>query len=438
MKNYLFFIFSLCILASFASCQEEDFGVTSEEVAASAYANNFIKEYGPIAADQDWGFKPTSFIGTRAGEESYYHYRFTPQSKTHWDIYKTITAQDKNRWDMEIEIGPTWWVPEEDKTFAAANYQGHVQQPEKDYVNQYLIDHKDQGDTSCGLDSYLIYDLGNLNQGDNLGHMDQLSFDNVHFQAYNNGSSEFDYYVTNTAISDPWYRNSRTSEEIHNHYRFYMIPGYGLYLCFDYPDANDGTYDKIYNDWVLKIQPGDMSRSKTARRVFCEDLGNTHDWDFNDVVYDYIQYTDNVAQIKIYAVCGTLPIYFTINGKIVKLSLTEIGAGILNWSWTESDEIHRLLGNKKKPDNTYDQIPYSANARATYYVKCSDIMDLGIMRETDGGKPWYCIPSKQTGKVPFMIACPVGTTPSPEDVDIKTTYTKFSKYPSNPYIIWWQ
>lgn len=455
MRNNLFLLIFICCLTAFVSCQDEDFGVTTEEVAASAYANNFIKAYGPIAPEQDWGFKSTMLTGTRAGSESYIHYRFTYRNSG-WDNMKSITAQDGNKWDMEVEIGSG--IVKEDKEFAAANYQGHVQQPEKNYVNQYLINHPDEGDTSCGLDSYLIYDLGNLNKGPNVGHMDQLTFDDQHFQAYNNGSSNYDYYVTNTAINDPWYRDSECSKEIHNHYRFYYIPagvgedGYqfpgGLYLCFDYGGKQQNLFDNIYNDWVLKIQPGDMSRQSAARRVFCEDLGNTHDWDFNDVVYDYVQVTTNKAKIEIKAVCGTLPIYFTVNGSTVRPSYTQTGAGIT--SWAPSEEIHELLGGKPDRNNFYQQIEYGTprdfwrwegiiytHYATEYYVECSDIMDLGIKRQTDTGEPWYCIPSQQTGKVPFMIACPVGTTPSPEDVNIKTTYPNFTKYPSNPYIIWW-
>lgn len=434
MKTYFALSVTLLATAVFSGCREADLGFSEEAISREkfekAYTENFEKEYGKISAEQSWGFTSTN-CGTRAGSESYYHYRLVQNDN--WDTQKSITAQDGKNYEMQIEVTNKDWSPvEEDKTFVSANYQGPVQQPEKDYVRQYLIDHPDEGDTSCALDSYIIYNLGYLNNGANVGHMDELYFDEEHFQSYN-GSIGYDYYVTNTDITDPWYRDSENSKEIHDHYRFYFIPGYGLYLCFDYGGKEQDKFDNIYNDWVLKIQPGDMSRLNAARRVFCEDLGSTHDLDFNDVVYDYIQYTEKLAEIKVYAVCGTLPIYFTINGsQDFKMTYySENGWGHNNDF--SRKEIHAICGG----ESYKNQIYYNSTPYADLKVECSDIMSLGIMRETDDGKPWYCIPSEQVGKTPFLIACPVGTEPQAEDQNISLKYPKFIGYPSNPYIEWW-
>lgn len=444
MKKILLFLFSIVL---FSSCQDENFGYTKEEIAMEKYAKNFTKTYGEIDPNQTWGFVENINTLTRAHQSDYHHYRIKQQDG--WDNQKSFTCVDGKNYAVEHEIGSeiNWTVgynygtnvAKDDMSFIEENYKGPVQQPEKDYVRNYLIEHPDDGDTTCALDSYLIYNLGYLNNGNNVGHMDELYFDDEHFQSYN-GSIGYDYYVTNTDIKDPYYHDTqKTGDEfnVHNHYRFYFIPADeksdfegGLYLCFDYNDPTDG-FDNVYNDWVLKIQPGDMYKQGSAHRVFCEDLGSTHDLDFNDVVYDYLQMTESISQIKIYAVCGTLPIYFCMNGEKVKLSLTSGGAGV-GWAWSRAPEIHELLGGKSS-----EQIYYNANGYGTFYAKCSNIMNLGIMRETDSGMPWYCIPSQQIGKVPFLISCPVGTTPSPEDVNIETTYTKFVGYPSNPYIIWW-
>ena len=118
----------------------------------------------------------------------------------------------------------------------------------------------------------------------------------------------------------------------------------GWYLAFDYSyDAVDQTYghwdaennvwvvegvekraihpaDGYYSNYIVKITPGKertntsipIIKSKTAR-VMCEDLGNTYDFDFNDLVFD-VYYTGNstngyTANITVQAVGGTLPIY---------------------------------------------------------------------------------------------------------------------------------
>lgn len=445
MKKYFVLSVSLLSAAAVSSCREADLGFSEEEIARvqfeKAYTENFEKDYGKISAEQAWGFYSTS-CGTRAGSESYHHYRIKQQDG--WDSQKSFKCIDGKNYAVEHEVGSSidWTeghnggtnVAKDDMKFIEANYQGPVQQPEKEYVRQYLISHPNQGDTSCALDSYIIYNLGYLNNSDNVGHMDELTFDDEHFQSYN-GSTGYDYYVTNTDIDDPWYRDSQNSNEIHNHYRFYLIPADpannfagGLYLCFDYGGKEQDKFDGVYNDWVLKIQPGDMSRLHAARRVFCEDLGSTHDLDFNDVVYDYIQFTETLAEIKIYAVCGTLPVFFTYNGQKAN---TKIDAN--SDTWTETPEIHELLGRQ-----TNQRVYYNSTAHGTFYVQCDDIMNFGIMREEVNGKPWHCIPSQQIGKIPYLIACPVGTEPQAEDQNISLKYTKFVGYPSNPYIKWWE
>ncbi len=47
---------SMASLAILASCQDEDFGYTTQDVRNSVYARNFEKHYGKIAADQTWDF----------------------------------------------------------------------------------------------------------------------------------------------------------------------------------------------------------------------------------------------------------------------------------------------------------------------------------------------------------------------------------------------
>lgn len=63
----------------FSSCQDEDYGYTTEEVKASVYARNFEKMYGKISEDQTWDFStynlrklgltggPSADANTRAG-----------------------------------------------------------------------------------------------------------------------------------------------------------------------------------------------------------------------------------------------------------------------------------------------------------------------------------------------------------------------------------
>ena len=128
----------------------------------------------------------------------------------------------------------------------------------------------------------------------------------------------------------------------------------GYYLAFDYQfvDVQDTSKDEFgnitykyaqqlpdgyYSNWIVKLAPADPNfyddpdpdtRTVThKRRIMCEDLGSTFDFDFNDLVFDveytreekYVNYTwvpvrtDGTwtATITLQAAGGTLPIYVT-------------------------------------------------------------------------------------------------------------------------------
>lgn len=110
------------------------------------------------------------------------------------------------------------------------------------------------------------------------------------------------------------------------------LPYSGDYLAFDYsfdgpsagaPAAAIKAPDGYYSNWIFKISPAyptttpDPEYTTETKRVMCEDLGNTYDFDFNDLVFDvYYTYkgteankTNITAHITLQAVGGTLPIY---------------------------------------------------------------------------------------------------------------------------------
>ena len=72
----------------------------------------------------------------------------------------------------------------------------------------------------------------------------------------------------NIPLVNPRYHDSFYNTTQENHYRFYVIEYDGkknLYLCFDYATNKwdngqlDYQGDGVYNDWVIKIIPGDGS-----------------------------------------------------------------------------------------------------------------------------------------------------------------------------------
>lgn len=96
----------------------------------------------------------------------------------------------------------------------------------------------------------------------------------------------------------------------------------GYYLAFDYQakkyDENDVlladiSCDGYYSNWIIKISPATFAEeAPAATRVMCEDLGNTYDFDFNDVVFDVAFHqvgSQTDAVINLQAAGGTMPIY---------------------------------------------------------------------------------------------------------------------------------
>lgn len=174
----------------------------------------------------------------------------------------------------------------------------------------------------------------------------------VHVQDFNNGATTWLPYDEDGAFKTPTKRtinfvtsdgcnaischaSSANNNEWQSHYHLehlkFTINGRtyeGDYLGFDY-EIKDGVKtlerDHHYNNWILKITgsgtatpPSDDEEEEEEEethnwyRVMCEDLGNTHDFDFNDLVFD-VYFTGEApnyeAHIKVQAAGGTMPIY---------------------------------------------------------------------------------------------------------------------------------
>lgn len=118
----------------------------------------------------------------------------------------------------------------------------------------------------------------------------------------------------------------------------------GYYLCFDFQCTKDSEGwqkyegDGVYDNWILKLTPGyPVQKDRWPKRLMCEDLGNTFDFDFNDAVFD-LSFGQNVENSNAYdmivviqAAGGTMPIQVALP---------------LNWTGSNV-EIHHLLGGNE-------------------------------------------------------------------------------------------
>ena len=217
------------------------------------------------------------------------------------------------------------------------------------------------------------------------------------------------------------------------------LPYSGDYLAFDYsfdgPSAGASAAaikapDGYYSNWILKISPAypDPEPTTETKRVMCEDLGNTYDFDFNDLVFDvYYTYkgteankTNITAHITLQAVGGTLPIY--------------IGTDTAD----PTKELHyRMLGQaSSSPINvaasngvTHSPVSFTISAKTT---NPNDIDIIVRNPDAKGAITDIILPkSGESNLAPQKICMPVGTRWLKENQQIEWGYTMFKDWVNN-------
>ena len=189
----------------------------------------------------------------------------------------------------------------------------------------------------------------------------------------------------------------------------------GYYLGFDYAfhkvesDENGAKKyqirkpDGYYSNWIVKVSPGvpivpDNPSLSFTQRIMCEDLGNTNDLDFDDVVFDVTlnikqetlnAYNDAVtpiptegidATVTLMAAGGTMPIWVGNNP---------------NLSLSAPYEAHDLFNQDR---TTPVNVEKGANAPIVNYhirVHSTNLDEVGIWvynTLTEGNKGWVELP----------------------------------------------
>ena len=237
----------------------------------------------------------------------------------------------------------------------------------------YTVDHLDAPSSSTGPanDHVLNFNWQRTNKIDQLDPTNPESF----YQDYNygakTGNARTITYVYNSNTQDFAIRNSNTDIRYNKYvvvHLDFVIGGKsysGDYVAFDYEFYHDQipehswtdgdntytehkytkrAYDGYYSNYIVKIVPGEGKPQNVPQypkrwyRIMCEDLGNTYDYDFNDLVYD-VYFTGTAentytAHIKLQAAGGTYPIYLG----------------------THPTEIHEVLGGTVLPSGLYQPI----------------------------------------------------------------------------------
>lgn len=217
---------------------------------------------------------------------------------------------------------------------------------------------------------------------------------------------------------------------------------YGYYLAFDFATESGSTkvdYDGFYSNWIIKITPAYFTPGTTySRRVMCEDLGGSFDFDFNDIVFD-VAYDSRTQEniIAIQAAGGTLPIYVgekndkleahrllgQVNSEGVLLNPTNVIPG----GTKHEIAIYRVKNDQvgqNVTENIYKMPIYVVQDGTTYNANSIDNkQDYEWSKDNPDSHAGHYTPSSD--KVPRMFAVPVGVKWSIELSGIDEAYRRF-------------
>lgn len=404
-----------------SSCSNNDmptFDPGAEKTAA--YQNDFVKTFGNIDPNNDWGFGeniPSNPKETRANSAN----------NNEWGKY--VEVPDVLT-DKQIEAVTEWFTKHQNPQGIAVNWSDffvqQVSSTEYGKKMNYL---------TCGNNNEHI---ANFNGGD-CGAKDKVCYgvkdgtediNNRILYRYNDKIN----FMVNSSTECFGYYESRGNDNFQYNDLYVIIPGdviaqeypnlglEGMYFVgFDYKfekaDETPIHADGYYNDWIVKITPGLYTGDQ---RVMCEDLGATADYDFNDIVFDVKNDRsgypggndwDAATIIIVRAAGGTLPA--TIAGK----EIHEL------FGVSTSDMVN--TGIKSAPVAIF-RIPQVANAK-----------DIEVKVGDDSGT-WEL--KTATGAAPQKICVPSSVKWNKEYKSLKLSYPDFENYvgDANAYPEWYK
>lgn len=364
-------LISLASIVSLSACQDEDFGFTEQQIKTSRFAKNFEAEYGAIDPEQSWDltrymYRTNSYDNsmldfllnqnqTRATESNRVEYK-NPESGDfgyYEDGYYVVQDQTI-RWlrnylkegKNNTDLGKAFTLVAPDNKFAIIPiYQGFADMDWSLHMKVNGVDtkiwEKSQNilvrdsdseswravGTTYGT-SQTIYNrqikskpiLIDFSKASVKDFSLSLHIDTGKENYANTGTDQTSSAGMMLALSCPIPTNVGTTGD---------TPNYAMVIGCE--DANLGSSDWDMNDVCFLVVGYPMIPDRvnmTSKRYMCEDLGNTYDFDFNDIVVDvteierehYDPTTNNFVLTeggtKQYAtikhLCGTIPFQVTV------------------------------------------------------------------------------------------------------------------------------
>lgn len=436
MKHILnFFLGVLTIFV--VSCHPFDFDYARGDVAKAKlqkeYSESFAEVFGHYGAlnidpNHQWGF------GSIVVENS------TPQTR--------VSVPNANQWGVD----PYY-----------LNVPKPLTQNQKDFVTNWFTKTKNPSGVAVSWTDYFAQQVSSTENG---RHMDAL-YDNGedknnHVYNFNSGNcgetnvqgkdgqwTDRIMFMQGQSTRSFSYHESIGEKTWYDHY--VIVPGevidpsnslaengesiWGMYfLGFDYEAfKEEGSSDNIkrdwyFNDWIIKITPGIVYYPSPVR-IMAEDLGAIGDFDFNDVVIDvYLYYNqyyhgNDYGIIVLQAAGGTMPLYIEANPNEPR------------------HEVHEEFGVlTTQIVNTEGGTGYSVSrptAMWRFKPTSDNPIDIKLIVDNTKENIRYEIGSK-VGIAPGKFAVPTTVKWSPECINIKTTYPKFTEWVEDQNKHFWE
>lgn len=340
-------------IIALASCQDyEPFSEVevSQTLFNRSYTEAFEEAFGKIDPEQNWGFEPmpiggVDYDGTRAVNtnsnewETVFHYvvpgprggeatenghpwGWAAGDVTNYERAYVYWWFSTHQWPKSLVVNwnnffieNVWGQPEHSRTNLENSGSFAGQHLGMDQLEILKVNGTKSAPSPSDPGSYInSYDLAKSYKFRD----EHPNYEHINDFNSSGGAKEQVMYVYDVSTMDFAYLASEQDDDkYHNNWTIQRING-NYYLAFDYWHAKTSEAshyveaDGYYNDWILKLSNGEHQDDYYTRRIMCEDLGNTFDWDWNDVVFDVTTFTLNskyYAMITLQAAGGTMPIY---------------------------------------------------------------------------------------------------------------------------------
>ena len=409
--------------ASFIACSKDvSFDENALKQAAvdqkiAEYEAAFVKHFGSIAPGHDWGFNQAKASKTRTSVVSTDEVWFIPdnfffgeQNKEGINCGNLIQAETQNPGanpkavfsaDLNIDFS-SFWLQHIEQPFGNAKNQIEELQAWNSKDNKWeTVKNFSRGNNTVDFDIEPTYLYAELNQSSAnttlMTSMGGSPYNNANdandpangkrFRLKLSGDNNYSYdYNFLTYTYEP---------------KFSVTPGEitETFLCMHvYTKQGGDTY------WGIKIAHADPASVvlKEAGVIFCEDMGSSGDFDFNDVVFNARMYEDNHIDIEVLASGATLDI--AIAGTPVNLGAKMANTGV------------------------------NRGTIQTFTITAAQASSLGIttlkeipIEVIDKGSAVYALQA-ENGEIPQKVCAPIGTAWVEEYVSIDLAYPQFRQY----------